>query len=94
MQWNKTDLADDTSRKAIETMRREGRQPVFEAIAVQGIGVVETFLELVDLTFARIDRVYHLSEKLSLTRQEFIEEVRRCLIDPPELEHAGSGPGT
>ncbi len=94
VQWNKADLADETSRKAIETMRREGRQPVFEAIAVQGIGVVETFLGLVDLTFARIDRVYGLADKLGLTRQEFIEEVRRCLIDPPALEQAGSRPET
>lgn len=94
VQWNKTDLADETSKKAIETMRREGRQPVFEAVAVQGIGVVETFLGLVDLTFAQIDRVYGLSEKLALTREEFIEEVRRCLIDPPLLAQGGCGPGT
>jgi len=83
VQWNKKDLGDATTQLAIENMRREARQPVFEAIAVQGIGVVETFLALVELTYERIDKIYLLGEKLGLTRQGFIEEVRRCLIDPP-----------
>ena len=85
VQWNKTDLGDESTRQAIEAMRREARQPVFEAVAVQGIGVVETFLGLLDLTFERIDKVLLLGDKLGLTRQEFIEEVRRCLIDPPQV---------
>jgi hypothetical protein len=45
--------------------------------------VVETFLALVELTFERIDKVYLLGDKLGLSRQGFVEEVRRCLIDPP-----------
>ena len=83
VQWNKKDLGDETTQQAVENMRREGKQPVFEAIAVQGIGVVETFLALVELTFERIDKVYLLGDKLGLNRQNFVEEVRRCLVDPP-----------
>ncbi len=83
VQWNKRDLGDASTQTAIDNMRREGRQPVFEAIAVQGLGVVETFLALVELMYQRIDQIYLLGEKLGLTRQGFVEEVRRCLIDPP-----------
>ena len=90
VQWNKKDLGDASTAQAIENMRREARQPVFEAIAVQGIGVVETFLALVEATYARIDKVYLLGEKLGLTRQGFVEEVRRCFIDPPPSTYSSS----
>ena len=83
VQWNKKDLGDATTAEAIEKMRAEGKQPVFEATAVRGEGVVETFLALVDLTFEQIDRVYLLGDKLGLDRHSFVEEVRRCLVDPP-----------
>ena len=53
-------------------------------MAVRGEGVVETFLGLVDLTFEQIDKNYLLSEKLGLDRHGFLDEVRRCLVDPPK----------
>jgi mutual gliding-motility protein MglA len=92
VQWNKKDLGDASTLEAIAKMRDEGKQPVFEAIAVRGEGVVETFLSLVDLTFEQIDRVYLLGEKLGLNRHSFVEEVRRCLVDPPPEEPGGAIP--
>ncbi len=86
VQWNKKDLGDASTAEAIAKMRKEGKQPVFEAVAVRGEGVVETFLSLVSLTFEQIDRVYLLGDKLGLDRQNFVEEVRRCLVDPPPVE--------
>ena len=66
-------------------MRKENKQPVFEAVAVRGEGVVETFLGLVDLAFEQIDKHYLLSVKLGLDRRQFVEEVRRCLVDAPSM---------
>jgi mutual gliding-motility protein MglA len=86
VQWNKKDLGDDSTVEAIDKMRKEGKQPVYEAIAVRGEGVLETFLGLVDMTYDQIDKHYLLSEKLGLDRRRFMEEVRRCLVDPPEPE--------
>ena len=83
VQWNKKDLGDATTLEAISKMRQENKQPVYEAIAVRGEGVVETFLGLVDLTFGQIDKHYLLSDKLGLDRRQFVEEVRRCLVDLP-----------
>jgi signal recognition particle receptor subunit beta len=91
VQWNKKDLGDDTTVDAIDKMRKEGKQPVFEAVAVRGEGVVETFLGLVDLTYEQIDKHYLLSEKLGLDRQQFVEEVRRCLVDPPLVKGGAVG---
>src|SRR5438477_12531195 len=85
VQWNKKDLGDASTDEAIEKMRKENKQPVFEAVAVRGEGVVETFLGLVDLTFEQIDKHYLLSDKLGLDRRQFVEEVRRCLVDAPSM---------
>ena len=86
VQWNKKDLGDATTVEAIAKMRQENKQPVYEAIAVRGEGVVETFLGLVDLTFGQIDKQYLLSDKLGLDRRQFVDEVRRCLVDLPTEE--------
>ena len=85
VQWNKKDLGDVSTEEAIEKMRKENKQPVYEAVAVRGEGVVETFLGLVDLTYEQIDKVYLLSQKTGLDRRAFLEEVRRCLVDPPQI---------
>jgi len=34
----------------------------------------------------QIDRTYLLRDKIGLDRQAFVEEVRRCLVDPPRIE--------
>ena len=73
------------------TMRRENKQPVFEAVAVRGEGVVETFLGLVELTFEHVDKVYMLSQKVGLDRRAFVDEVRRCLVDPPPKKPGTDG---
>ncbi len=83
VQWNKKDLGDPSTDEAIEKMRKENRQPVYEAVAVRGEGVVETFLGLVEMTFDHVDKVYQLSQKIGLDRQAFVDELRRCLVDPP-----------
>ena len=76
-------VGDASTDEAIEKMRRENKQPVYEAVAVQGEGVVETFLGLVELTFEQIDKTYLLSQKIGLDRRAFVDEVRKCLVDPP-----------
>jgi mutual gliding-motility protein MglA len=91
VQWNKKDLGDASTDEAIVKMKTEGRQPVYEAVAVRGEGVLETFLGLVSLTFDNIDRVYHLSDKLGLDKRGFVDEVRRCLVDPPEQDGVEKG---
>lgn len=91
VQWNKRDLGDAATAEAVARMRAENKRPVFEAVAVSGEGVVETFLGLVDLTFARSDQTYMLADKLGLTREAFLDEVRRCLNQAPSRAAAAGG---
>jgi mutual gliding-motility protein MglA len=91
VQWNKKDLGDASTEEAIEKMRKENRQPVYEAVAVRGEGVVETFLGLVDLTYEQVDKTYQVSQKIGLDRRAFLDEVRKCLVDPPEQKGPPEG---
>ena len=83
VQWNKKDLGDESTQQAIAAMRRESRRPVYESVAATGEGVVETFLGAAALLYERVDREQGLSARLGLSRQEFIEELRRCFTLPP-----------
>jgi signal recognition particle receptor subunit beta len=85
VQWNKQDLGDESTAQAVAAMRHESRRPVYESIAVSGEGVIETFLGMVGLVHETLDREQGLSARLGLPRQAFLEEVRRCFIDPPPL---------
>lgn len=85
VQWNKQDLGDETTQQAIAAMRRESRRPVFEASAVSGVGVLETFVGVLALLHETLDREHGLSARLGLSRLAFLEEVRGCLHDPPPL---------
>src|SRR6266446_3338573 len=66
VQWNKKDLGDASTNEAIEKMRRENKQPVYEAVAVQGEGVAESIIhkqlvlgELLDLqSFTNVCRTF------------------------------------
>ena len=42
--------------------------------------------KLTNEKFDQIDKHYLLSEKLGLDRRAFVEEVRRCLVDPPAVK--------
>ena len=51
--------------------------------------VLTDVLGLVDLTFDQIDKHYLLGEKLGVDRRLFVEELRRCLVDPPAVDGKG-----
>src|SRR5437016_12149874 len=68
VQWNKKDLGDASTNEAIEKMRKENKQPVYEAVAVQGEGVVETFLGLGAMTCDHVDRGDQLCEEVGVRR--------------------------
>jgi hypothetical protein len=58
---------------------------VYQAVAVRGEGVAETFLGMVSLLHESLDREQGLSALLGLSRAEFVEAVRRCFAQPPPL---------
>lgn len=76
IQFNKRDLPDIRTDEEIDRLAERGREPVFKAIALRGVGVMETFLGLVDRTWLHLERTHHLQEKFGLEPQQFLQDLR------------------
>lgn len=79
IQFNKRDLPDARPREEIEEQARQGKEPVYLAIATKQEGVVETFFGLLHLTWQSLDLRHELSKKLALESTPLFEEVLRKL---------------
>ncbi len=83
IQFNKRDLEGIRSDAEVRKIASKGNEPVYEATAIEGIGVAETFLGLADLTWAKLESRYSLEEKFGLHRAEFMAQIRLMLgVDP------------
>jgi len=76
IQFNKRDLPDIRSGGEIDKLASHGKEPVFKAIAVRGVGVLETFLGLVELTWSQLETEHNLREKFGLDPGEVIGQIR------------------
>jgi signal recognition particle receptor subunit beta len=73
VQFNKRDLADV---KPIDEIRRSwGDVPTFPAVALRGEGVLETFSELLRLTYRSIDQKHAFAEKFGLSEEDFLKGI-------------------
>ncbi len=76
-------VCDVRSDAEVRKIASKGNEPVYEATAIEGIGVAETFLGLADLTWAKLESRYSLEEKFGLHRAEFMAQIRLMLgVDP------------
>lgn len=75
IQFNKRDLKDVTPEEEIRAAWNQTGIPVFMSSALNGWGVLETFLKLADLTYDHLDRRYHLQERHGLTRELFLTQL-------------------
>jgi signal recognition particle receptor subunit beta len=66
IQFNKRDMPDVRSDEELAALASRGREPVYRAVATRGLGVVETFLGLLHLTWSTLDRTHQLAKKLSI----------------------------
>lgn len=79
IQFNKRDLPDARSEEEIGEQARQGREPVYLAVATRREGVVETFIGLLHLTWQTLDSRHELSKKLALESTALFEEVLQKL---------------
>lgn len=89
IQFNKRDLPDIRPDDELDAMAQKGKEPVYKAIATRGVGVIETFHALLELTWARLETEHKLNEKFSISPTEFIEEIRNKLgtnASPREIQ--------
>jgi signal recognition particle receptor subunit beta len=79
IQFNKRDLPDIRGEDELAELAARGEEPVYLAIATQGVGVVETLIGLLHLTWDTLDRTHHLSQKLSIDGGQLLEDAARQL---------------
>lgn len=77
IQFNKRDLPNIRPDEELATMAAKGKEPVYKASAVEGVGVMETFFGLLNLTWQRLEREHQLARMLGIAPTEFLPMAAR-----------------
>lgn len=75
IQFNKRDLDEVRSDEEIAEVAQKGTEPVYQASALQGTGVLETLEGILRATWRNLDKKYRLEEKLQVEEDEFISHI-------------------
>lgn len=75
IQFNKRDLPDTRTDAELEDARRKGTEPVVGAIAIRGIGVLETLYAVLQAAFRNLDARAGLSRNIGLSEKEFLGQI-------------------
>lgn len=84
LQFNKRDMPNVRSEAELADMASQGREPVYLATATKGLGVVETFVGLLYLTWQTLDVKHAFIEKFGFDTSAFFADVLG------KLNHSGS----
>jgi mutual gliding-motility protein MglA len=79
IQFNKRDLPGIRSEAEIDAMAAKGREPVFKAVATEGMGVIDTLLGLMEITWERLNNAHDLSGKFGVEGDRLLDTLRRQL---------------
>jgi signal recognition particle receptor subunit beta len=79
IQFNKRDLPDIRPDSELSELAQRGKEPVYAAVALTGQGVLETFVGLLQMTYAALDRDHQLVQKFGLAPSVFLGEVAKKL---------------
>ncbi len=75
IQFNKRDLPDTRSDAEIEEAGKKGKEPVVGAIAIRGVGVLETLHAVLQSAYRSLEARAGLSKNIGLTEREFLSQV-------------------
>lgn len=78
LQFNKRDLADVVSEDEIRRAWEPSSLPLFMASALKGWGVLETFREVLGLTFDAVNARHGLIARFGVEREAFLSKILRC----------------
>lgn len=84
IQFNKRDLEDIRTDAEIDALSARGNEPVFKATAIRGIGVLETLLGLMEMTWKHLEAEHQLEAKFGVRTGPLIAELEK---------HLGAKPG-
>ena len=79
IQFNKRDLPNVRSDAELVELARRGKEPVFPAVALSGQGVLETFMGLLDRTYAGLNAQHDLTQKFGISDRVFLDDVAQKL---------------
>jgi hypothetical protein len=79
IQFNKRDLPHTRSEAEIDKLAAKGREPVYKAVAIRGVGVLETLLGLLDKTWMHLEKEHELERKFGLEPNRLLQDVRTRL---------------
>ncbi len=80
IQFNKRDLPGARSDEEIDSLAAKGREPVYKAIALRGVGVIETLTGLIKRTWAALEKEHELEAKFSIKGEELLRDVEARLV--------------
>jgi mutual gliding-motility protein MglA len=75
IQFNKRDLPDSKTDAELEEVRMRGQEAVLGAVAIQGVGVLETLHAVLLAAFRSIDLKASLARNIGLSEDEFLRSV-------------------
>jgi hypothetical protein len=82
IQFNKRDLPDVRTDAEIAQLAKRGREKVYKAIALRGVGVLETFYGLMEQTWLQLEKTHKLQEKFGLEPATLLRELHERLGVP------------
>ncbi|MCL2626380.1 MAG: MglA protein [Cystobacterineae bacterium] len=77
IQFNKRDLPDTQTDEELEKIRARGKEPVVGAIAIQGVGVLETLFAVLQAAYRDLDARSNISLNLNMDEEEFLAKIFR-----------------
>jgi len=81
IQFNKRDLEGIRTEDEVARIAAKGSEPVYRAVAIDGVGVAETFAGLASSTWTKLDRRYELDRRFGVSHDQFMERLM-ALVDP------------
>lgn len=79
IQFNKRDLPGIRSDSDVDKIAAKGREPIFKGIAIDGVGVAETFLGLAELTWERLSERFDFQGRFRVGPRELPERLAETL---------------
>jgi len=86
IQFNKRDLPDVLSDEDLARAAKQGKEPIYPAVAIRGEGVVETLKGCMAVLWKRLEEDYDVQRKLGITRDEFMNGIFQAVRDTPRPE--------
>ncbi len=77
IQYNKQDLPDAKTDAEIQETAKRGKEPVLGAVAIRGVGVLETLHAVLREAYRAMERRAHLEKNIGLSEKEFLGQIFR-----------------